>query len=176
MKLPTRLPRLVRQLNEARSMLDDEKGIAKLLGMHDRLFASNTELVKIYGEFAPRVTAAGTRLEALVQHNDLAIEMLAELRSKMFSLEPRLQRLLQAPVAGIIPLPQGISGGPRLLPFQSTRTRVPIGAELREGHTAAESPANAPGIVYFYTESVVLSTREKLGAKNSQACISGFRT
>lgn len=149
-------------------MLDDEKDITKLLRMHDRLFTSNADLIKIYGEFAPRVTADGTGLEALVLHNDLAIEMLAELRSKMVLLEPLLERILGAPVARIVPFSQErmlTTRDPRLRSFQSTPTRVPIGAETWEGHAAAESPANAPGIVYFSTGSVLHRTREKPEAK-----------
>lgn len=90
MQLLPRLPRVVRQLNEARSMFDDEKATHKLLERHDRLFTSNAAIDRIYGEFSPRVTADGTALEALVQRNDLAIEMLDEFYSKMVLLQPLL--------------------------------------------------------------------------------------
>lgn len=115
MKLSTRIPR---PLNEARCMLDDENDTVKLLELYNRLLATNAELVKIYGELAPRITADSAGLGALVQHNDRATDMLAD--SKMVLLETPLIRILQAPVAEIVMLNQErmlTTGDPRLLPL-----------------------------------------------------------
>lgn len=97
-KLLLRIQRIQRQLNEARLIIEDENDTVKLLGMHDRLFASNADLVRIYGEFAELIAADDTELKAVVQH-DLAIDMLANLHFKMLLLEPPLQWIMKVPVA-----------------------------------------------------------------------------
>lgn len=116
-------------------MLENENDNVKLLGMHDRLFCSNAEVVNIYGYFSGGITACATELEIVAEHSDLAIKMLGELHSKMVLLDPSLERNLRAPVARILPFPQEstpTTSDPRLLPFQSAPTKLPIGAGLRE--------------------------------------------
>lgn len=145
-------------------MLEYENHTVKLLGMHDWLFSSYPELIKINGGFAPGIATDATEFEGIAEYKDLAIKALAKLRSKIISIEPPLRRIFEVPVARIIPFTHEsvlTTGGPQMLPFQPAPMTLPIGAGLRDELKAAKLPASTPGFVPFSTGSVVHSIREE---------------